>query len=187
MQELKNQVNETLERLATKAQKVFGDKLDIMDYDIVYDMHGTSTFGQVNYGRSYETTKLRLHPTLLSEFRDIYINRTVIHEFAHVVVRSLYKNGYNGAKRVTSHGKEFKNVCRLLGHAGVGTASNDLYKDSKFLKAKRKTRVRFSYVCECDSHEVTKMVHNRIQSGRFYTCRSCKASLVLDTKQAEVA
>jgi len=162
---VKTKINEMIEFSKNKWN------LDI-DVKISYSLDSSRAVGR--YNPNSKTIELNLG--LLNEYKEFYINDTVIHEFCHVLVHSKYPTGYNGYKRVMPHGREFKAFCSWFGNDGKATTS--LFNDSSTMK-KRKTSTLFVYKCNCQVHQITKTRHNKIIQGKAsYSCKNCSSTLV---------
>jgi len=159
---MKNKVNEKIKELQDIVLKNWSEIHPIL-FDVSYDLKSTKTLGQANY----KYNKIRLNENLLEEFGEKYINEVVVHEFAHFIVIKLYPKGINDRtkKRVMPHGKEFKQVCRVLGIKGKATT--DIFSDSKTLKSKNTKKVK----CSCREHEVSTRLFNKIVKNSH--CRVC--------------
>lgn len=142
--------------------------------NISYNLDSARALGQY----SPSTKTIILNPKLLEEYGTVYIEDTVVHEFAHAVVNYKYPRGYrNGSyKRIMPHGKEFKAVCSHFGNDGKATSST--FSDSTSIKKVNK-QARFTYKCGCQTHEITKTRHNKILRGAKYTCKTCRTHLKL--------
>jgi len=118
---------------------------------------------------------ISLNEKLLNEFGSVYINEIVVHEFAHAVVDFMFPTGYNGRRKVQSHGKEFRAICS---HFGIsGKATSNLFNDSKTIK-KTNTRT-FTYGCGCnETLQLSKIRHNKVLRGTEYRCSICHKKLV---------
>lgn len=144
---------------------------------VKYDLKSKRVLGSVLHNNFMNITTMRLNEGLLKEFGDKYINEVVVHEFAHIVVRSMYPTGVNRGKKVNAHGKEFKNVCSFFGIEGKSTTS--LFTNSETLKSAVPTKSRkfFVHRCACSEHPVGATVHNKIICGARYMCKNCKTDL----------
>ena len=173
MTKLQKQVQLKIEELQKTTRKMTNLLLDV-EVNISYDLDSARTIGQY----IYSTRTIRLNNNLLEEYGEAYILDTVVHEFAHAVIHNFYPDGYNPhtRKRVNGHGPEFRRVCRAFGNDGCARSS--LFNDSKTMKqTKRQTRI--TYKCGCMTHEVSKVRHNRIISGKTsYSCSVCKTPIV---------
>jgi len=88
---------------------------------------------------------------------------TVPHEVAHYVADILF-----GFKNIRPHGKEWQAIMCKLGVEPQVTGNYDLSGIS--MKRQR----RFTYVCDCMSHELTTVRHNKISRGKAqYFCGKC--------------
>jgi len=109
---------------------------------------------------------IRYNALLLSENREDFLNRTVPHEVAHVVARTLF------GRRIRPHGPEWQQVMALFG------ADPSRCHDYDVTRASRRRLKRFDYRCDCRSHQLTSIRHNRILQGQTYLCLNCKQPLV---------
>jgi len=82
----------------------------------------------------------------------------VIHEFAHLIIN--YKYG----KNVLVHGKEWKNIMRLLNAKNI-SATVDF---NKYIETNIKV------ICSCKEHFISKNRFTRLKNGQKYKCNSCK-------------
>lgn len=165
MKTLMNKVDLKIKTLKEIAEKNF--KTKIPEFQIDYDLNGTSSLGMVSYDLGFNKPRMRLHYNLLKEFGEQYINEVVTHEFAHIVIRNLFPTGFNGRKKVNAHGTEFKAVCSHFGI--VGKSTTGLFTHAESIK-KNNT---FSYSCGCMVHELSLVKHNRMKRGQFYKCSVC--------------
>ena len=169
---MKTKVQQKIEELENKILKIYGSKTNVK---VRYNLNSSRAVGR------YIITEncIELNPGLLNEYKEIYIEDTVVHEYAHAVVQKFHPSTI--FKRVMPHGKEFKSICRMFGNPGK--AGTSLFNDSETMKklTKKKTK-RWSYVCSCkgdaSKHIVSTTIHNRIQRGYVYACRSCGGKLV---------
>ena len=117
---------------------------------------------------------------LLEENPKLYIDNVVRHEFVHLIQREIY----GGFAFIQSHGKEFREICRVFGFSkDISRAKTKVFNDSKILqerlskKTKRKQK-RYEYICEkCGTtYQLSTTRHNRILKGVTYFCSSsfCK-------------
>jgi len=153
-------VSET-HRLLNQAEKDSGRAMP--QPEIQFNLQGQSA-GQVRFQKKHPPL-IRFNPELLSENQDAFLAQTVPHEVAHIVARTLF-----GA-RIQPHGQEWKNVMLQLG-AKIQRCHNF---DTRNTKA-RQLRL-FDYQCNCRSHQLTSIRHNRVAQGRRYYCRSCNQIL----------
>jgi SprT protein len=168
-------VENKIKELESIVTKKWGDIIIPKDFVINYDLDSVRALGMVR--KSSSKIEMRLNPKLLNEFKELYIDEVVVHEYAHLIVDKLYPTGYNNAyrRKVQSHGREFKNVCSLFGIEG--SATTKLFSKSESLKTTQKSRRTVEYSCECDTHLVTPLMHTKITRGAVYTCKKCKCKL----------
>jgi SprT protein len=103
------------------------------------------------------------NPTIALANLEKFITRTVPHEVAHVVDRRL-----NGS---SSHGPRWKKIMKDF---GVPAARCHSY--SKGVVKTRELK-RFAYRCECRTHSLTSILHNRMCRGQRRWCKTCKHDL----------
>jgi len=168
--ELKSAVETKVLEVYLKAQEVFGKMFDLCK--IEYKDMG-STAGKAHY---YEN-RITLSPTLLQENGEEFINRTVGHEIAHIITFKLY------GQIITPHGKHWKSVMVKLGMNPTRCHTYNV--DS--VKRNRRNVKRIHYVCNCQSHMITIMMHGRIKYGAKVTCRRCHTPIRLNTFVENIA
>jgi len=158
--------------------KILEDRLgknNKLKIKVEYSLNSVNALGTCKYSSETGVSTLKLNPALLNELKDKYINEVVVHEVAHAAVNAYIRP--NTYRRVMPHGKEFKQMCRILGISGAATTK--IAKDSKILNSKKKKRATVTYKCDCQTHELSKIRHNRIQKGEAtYSCRTCRTKLV---------
>lgn len=120
-------------------------------------------------GAAYlELWEIRLNPILLSENSDAFINEVIPHEYAHLLTFALFG-------RVQPHGKQWQMMMEQVMQLPAK-------RTHQFATENSQTRQyqRFTYQCSCQTHSLTSIRHNRLQSGKVeYHCRKCGALLVL--------
>ncbi len=110
---------------------------------------------------------IRYNPFIFAKYFADSLAVTVPHEVAHYVTDRLY-----GLGTVRPHGAEWRQVMRALGADPRVTAHYDL----SGLPVRRQRR--FSYRCECGTHQLTTRRHNKIQRGQAdYLCRRCGSAI----------
>lgn len=111
---------------------------------------------------------LRFNPYIFSKYFEDNLATTVPHEVAHYVSDILF-----GFKNIRPHGKEWRDIMQTLGAAPKVTGNYDL----SGISVKRQRR--FSYICDCMTHELTTVRHNRILNNKsHYFCLKCNGRLV---------
>lgn len=140
-----------------------------------FDINSISVLGEANHREG----SMRLNKHLLYEFKDVYIDEVVVHEYAHFVVNALKKTGFFYAN-TKPHGKEFKTICRHFGISGKATTNT--FSNSEYLKNKKEklntSRNSAVYFCDCNDHVVvSSILHKNMENGRMYSCPKCKSLL----------
>ncbi len=112
---------------------------------------------------------IRYNPHIFSCYYDHGLQTTVPHEVAHYIADRVW-----GLARIRPHGVEWRSVMQKLGvESAVASARFDL----SGLPVRRQRR--FTYRCDCDTHELTACRHNRVtRGGTRYHCRQCGGALV---------
>lgn len=159
---------------------------------VTYNKRGT-TAGVANY---HEWT-IDLNAVLLIENGEAFINRTVVHEWAHLVTDQVYPeahrptsnnaHSYFRTKRVkrSPHGTQWQSVMRVLGADPSRCHSYDV------ANVQRKVDMPFVYKCNCRSHIPFSLKrHNKHQAGVLinpisggYRCSRCKTQLTFVKKE----
>lgn len=112
---------------------------------------------------------IRYNPYIFAKYFENNLTVTVPHEVAHYATDCMY-----GLRNIRPHGEEWKTVMRSLGAEVRVTAAYDL----SGVPVRRQRR--FSYQCECRTHQLSACRHNRIQRGQSsYLCRHCGSAIVL--------
>lgn len=134
---------------------------------------------------------------------------TLRHELAHAIVYLYYEtmiSAITGERpKVMPHGKEWKNVARILGAKPYAKGKlgeeekgevkksfshynlNKTLVDGKKVKARKKTR--FKYVCSCNGgvHWFTANRHNKVmRQSVSYVCKKCKTKLIFVNEKKTV-
>ena len=133
--------------------------------EIRFDLCGkTSGMYVVKHKQQY----LRFNPYIFSKFFEDSLHNTVPHEVAHYVSHVLF-----GIKNIRPHGKEWKSIMHTLEAEPRVTGDYDL----SGIPVKRQRR--FNYVCDCMTHQLSTVRHNKIAKGQSqYFCRRCKRKLL---------
>lgn len=113
---------------------------------------------------------IRYNPYLFAKYFDDNLETTVPHEVAHYVTDMLY-----GLRRIKPHGNEWQSVMRDLGVNPSVTAKYDL------TGIPVRQQKRFTYQCNCTSHLLSTVRHNKINLGKAqYHCRYCGTIIRLE-------
>lgn len=114
--------------------------------------------------------KIRYNRSLLARYGRLFIEQTVPHEVAHLIARARH-----GA-HIKPHGDEWKAVMKFF-HAAPRRCHSFDTSDSA-----TRTMRYFDYRCDCRTHRISAIRHNRMLSGTTYLCRVCGSSLVSSEK-----
>lgn len=125
---------------------------------ISYDLKG-KTAGTATYQRNH----IRLNAVLLVENGDKFINRTVLHELAHLLTYQVHGVPRDRAGRHAAHGREWKSMMNLL---GVESSRCHSYDTSNSVGRKVK---QFVWKCDgCgDMFSVGRQKHLKMQTNRY--------------------
>lgn len=172
---LKNLVQERIETLQDFVVKEFGNRVPnlIIEYSLKsVRLAGSATFSLVG-GSKF---KMKLHEAALLEYQQEYIDRTVVHEFAHLVQGQYFPHS-------KPHGVEWKAIMRFLGNDPSRCHEMNLSKALEnfgIVKQKRRKQKRYVYECDCRIHTITSTRHNKIRKGlSTYSCRNCGQTITL--------
>jgi SprT protein len=154
----REQVLVATEASLRKARAIYA--LALAPIEVVFDLRGSAAgMYRVRNG----VRRIRYNPWIFARYFEDSLAVTVPHEVAHYVVDCLY-----GLARVRPHGSEWRAVMRALGASPRVSGRYDL----AGLPLRRQRR--FLYRCDCRSHELSAVRHNRVQRGEAsYVCRRC--------------
>ena len=111
--------------------------------------------------------EIRYNPYLFAKYFDDNLTNTVPHEVAHYIIDCCY-----GLRRVRPHGREWQQLMLKLGAEPEVTCRYDLS------GVPQRRQQRFEYRCECRSHQLTTIRHNKVQRGNAsYLCKVCRQPL----------
>jgi predicted SprT family Zn-dependent metalloprotease len=79
--------------------------------DIILNLKGYRAIGQFRV--MGKERSIRLHSYLYKKYKKKYLKEVLVHEYAHYI---NYMINNKKGKRVFPHGKEWKNIMRILGH-----------------------------------------------------------------------
>ena len=132
--------------------------------EIRFDLRGRSS-GM--YVVKHRQRYLRFNLFIFSKYFEDSLDNTVPHEVAHYISDVLF-----GIKNIRPHGKEWKAIMQQLGVEPRVTGNYDL----AGIPVKRQRR--FDYACDCATHQLTTVRHNKILRGKTqYFCRKCDGKL----------
>ena len=131
---------------------------------VLFDLKGRAA-GMYKVNKSQRM--IRYNPYIFGRYFSENLSTTVPHEVAHYIVDVLY-----GLRKTQPHGKEWKSIMDLFNADASVTCNFDL----KGLPTRHYQR--FDYGCSCQTHELTRIRHNRVLKGARYYCRRCKQELI---------
>lgn len=154
-----------------QARQIFQFELDPVP--VTFDLRGTAA-GMYRV-RGCERV-IRYNPYIFAKHFADNLALTVPHEVAHYVTDRLY-----GLRNVRPHGAEWQAVMLSLGAEPRATGRYDL----TGVPVRRQRR--FSYRCDCSTHQLSARRHNKIRYGRAnYLCRRCGSEVVfVDSSRAD--
>ena len=147
------------------ASEIFNIKLPLPA--IKFDLSGRSAgMFRLQNGRA----EIRFNPWIFARWYEEHLDHTVPHEVAHYVVSRLYRG-----RRIRPHGAEWRAVMHAFGVPPRVTCSH-LPEDIADLPQRQMRR--YDYSCDCTSHQLSAVRHNRIRRGQAtYACRHCGGAL----------
>lgn len=125
---------------------------------LVFDLRGTRA------GSASADGRIRLNPVLLRENSADFLAQTLPHEVAHWVV-------FRWRPGAAPHGPEWRKVMSWLD--APARRCHGFNVDRARVRILR----RHAYICDCRAHEVSTILHRRIQNGAAYCCRACRGVL----------
>jgi len=156
-QEHTDAVMARLDELEKLAEKMFGRTFD--SPTVYFDVRGTK-------GGFHRRGEIHLNPVLLVENFDHYLHQTVGHEYAHFIQRIIYPYS-------KPHGWEWKHCMRYLGLTPKRCHSYD----TSNARVCRRVHKKYTVVCACKEHLVTKRVLDKVRVGVPYRCPKCKTKV----------
>lgn len=117
-----------------------------------------------------EPPVIRYNAQLLAENREDFLKRTVPHEVAHIIAHRFF------GRKIKPHGAEWRQVMALFGAEASRCHNYDVSRST------RRRLQHFDYRCDCRSHELSSIRHNRVLQGQTYLCLACKQPLVQSGK-----
>ena len=162
-----NRAKNKIKWLKEETKRLFPD-IDLNKVEVLWDINSSTLAGQHHRTSSYH--KIRYNKAFLVANPDAFVEETIPHEWAHMIVSEVI-----GRKRNISHGRDWKTICMVLGMKEITRTHNyNLPKDYQSRKQER-----FAYHCKCRTYNLSKIRHNRQQKGNTYSCRLCRGVLKL--------
>ena len=168
----KKQVIEKAHSCVQKANAGLGCNLETPE--IRFDLRGRAA-GQFCVRRN--CLQLRFNAFLFAKYFDENLAQTVPHEVAHFLVYALFMQP--GNRRVLPHGREWRQMMRLLGAPPATRHDFDL----SDIPVRREQR--FAWRCDCRTHSIAKRTHLRMLRGEQRICVHCRGVLVFPTHQRD--
>lgn len=104
-----------------------------------------------------------LNWNLFKENTEDYLRQTIPHEVAHIFQRAISNTD-------RSHGPIWKSLMRKIGLQPQRCHNYDTTTAARY--------EMFTYICNCQKHRVSKVIHNKMLKGQTRTCRRCKSKVV---------
>jgi len=164
MTNLKKEIIETADTYLDLAKEKFTNNIKLQNTKIKYGFSLKGKVAGVAYTRRPEV-RYNLVIASKSENKNQFLNQTVPHEVAHVVVSTVFPFA-------KAHGNEWKNVMKNVFGCEPARCHN------MKTESARKTR-KFSYACKCGIPHIVGVVrHNRQRAGTSnYICSKCHSNL----------
>ncbi|MCU7848163.1 MAG: SprT-like domain-containing protein [Candidatus Thiodiazotropha sp. (ex Lucinoma kastoroae)] len=159
--QLQLRVTERTQQLLQVAESYFN--ISIQQPLIRFNLKG-KTAGMILFPRQGSCT-IRYNLSLLNRYGEAFINTTVPHEISHLIARTLH------GPKIKPHGIEWKEIMKRF-----GASPNRCHNFSTNQTEGRNMRY-FDYRCDCRSHRLSAIRHNRIQDGVIYLCQKCGTRL----------
>lgn len=160
--EVATKINETVEDGLLRAAEHF-NKESLIDAKIHVDFSLKGrTSGRICSAPERNEAFMKLNTQIFSKGTVEDIFNTVLHEVAHFVTAVIYGPGHN-------HDRYWKHVCRVVGARSERCGNYKL----------EHAHGSVTYVCDCQEHQVSKILHNKMQKGQQRHCRRCRGNLTL--------
>jgi len=137
------------------------------DVDVFFNLWGR-TAGTACTNHDPLHLYIRLNLGLMQENTAGFLTSTIPHEVAHCAVGYYWWVCLD--THTQPHGPHWQEAMLAMGVTPRRTHNYNTQNHRKKYK-------RFLYACQCRTHKVTKIRHNRIMDGYIYLCRYCKCRL----------
>ena len=139
--------------LVRRGNELFGTNVILYRHNITMSLSGTSAGCASTKNGIYS---LRFNPNAYYADQNHFMNNTIPHEVAHLIVYELIRQGRS---RDRGHGRDFKRVCRALGGSGERCHTLSL--------TPARVHRKFSYITDSGRRvELGKVVHEKVQKGQ---------------------
>lgn len=171
--ELYQQLQDKFIQLRADTKRLYA--IEVPTIYVKFNLETQRTLGSIRrHEKHKDCFSARLNLDLLTRYKEVYLDEVVVHEFAHAVCRIIHGAG------VSPHGKEWKSIAKSIG------LSNPKSTTSTF-EVKRDTSNTFKYQCNCDTHYLKKIKHNKNQTHikmHGKGCYTCFCNSLLIYKQS---
>ena len=116
---------------------------------------------------------LNFNPLYFSQNIEEFLRVVVPHEVAHATDKLVYGIRYSGSKQI-HHGKSWSYIMTAVYKL---PADRCCKLGDDYEKPIQRIRNHFTYKCNCRTHSVSSVVHNRIGKGMAYRCSKCGCML----------
>lgn len=154
--EIQDLASQKVLELFDKSNNIFGKRFLVPT--IRWDLTGKCA------GRAGANT-IRLNFEALTKYPEDFISETIPHEVAHTVAFQLY------GRNIQPHGYQWKQVAIALGCKGDRCHEYEL--------TPAKVHKKYSWKCNCMTHEVGINLHTKMLSGQKRFCLRCRSRLVI--------
>jgi SprT protein len=110
---------------------------------------------------------VKYNPEIYINNKQAFIDRTVPHELAHLINRTINGN------LVKTHGKEWRSIMRQLGVKDITRCHSY---NIEGIKVNRERP--FVYTCSCKEWKLTSLIHRKILMGQNRRCPHCRDIVV---------
>lgn len=168
--DLQQCASSAVRRMESLARNFYG--ISLPEASIDFTLRGRCA-GQAVMDRKGRTS-LRINQQLLKENLEDYLNQTIPHEVAHLVV-----NWQARTKKIKPrpHGTEWQAV--MLNCFGLEPIRCHSYQT----KPARVVPRDFLYSCGCREHLLTSIMHNKMSSRYQALCKVCRTPLKFVTRK----
>lgn len=162
--ELCRQAEDAVRRAEQRARNFY--RLELPPAVIDFSLRGRCA-GQAKVDRAGRTW-LRINSQLLAENHDDFLNQTIPHEVAHLVVNWQARSR---TRRPRPHGPEWQAVMEDC--FGLVAQRCHSYPTTPARVVPRP----FVYACNCREHRLTSIMHKRLVRSTRAFCKACRTTL----------
>ncbi|MBR7888432.1 SprT family zinc-dependent metalloprotease [Marinomonas sp. A79] len=145
----------------SKANVFFGHRFKMPSYNLKQRGRAAGT-------AHLHKNELRFNHFMFRQHPDQFLQSVVPHEVAHIIVFQIYGNS------VKPHGKEWQAVMRKV---------YDQSPDRTHTFDVPPPKQSFQYQCDCQTHQFSKLRHNKALRGTEYICKRCRCVLKFVSKK----